>query len=138
MLHFISFEKFFKKYLQLSPSSYSSKAMITSKFLKKKLLLEKQMAWEFFNNSEIITVCLCRVYIFIWNNTCVPIIPAHLHMRNDTSRNVRILWQKATSRMKLETIFHDEMQQFLKLSFLTIKVIPWTARVPLRSKNKSQ
>jgi hypothetical protein len=28
--------------------------------------LEKQMALEFFNNSEIITVCLYQVYIFIW------------------------------------------------------------------------
>ena len=135
MLHFISFEKFFKKYLQLSPSSYSSKAMITSKFLKKTTVGKTdgiRILQQFRNYYRL---PLPSLHIYIWNNTCVPIIPAHLHMRNDTSRNVRILWQKATSRMKLETIFHDEMQQFLKLSFLIIKVIPWTARASSRSKN---
>ena len=29
--------------------------------------------------------------------------------------------------MKLEKTFHDEIQQFLKLNSLVIKVIPWTA-----------
>ena len=52
---------------------------------------------------------------------------------NDTSGNVRKLWQKGTSRMKLEKTFHDEIEQLLKLGCF-IKVIPWTARASSRSK----
>ena len=40
---------------------------------------------------------------------------------NDTSGNVRKLWQKSTSRMKLEKTFHDEIQQILKLGSLPSK-----------------
>ena len=53
---------------------------------------------------------------------------------NDTSGNVRKLWQKATSRMKLEKTFHDEIQQILELGS-PVKVIPWTAGESSRSKN---
>ena len=35
--------------------------------------------------------------------------------------------------MKLEKMFHDEIQQFLKLGW-DIKVIPWTAGASSRSK----
>ena len=53
---------------------------------------------------------------------------------NDTSGNVGKLWQKATSRMKLEkNHFMTKYSVLKKLSSLPWKVIPWTARAPSRS-----
>ena len=54
--------------------------------------------------------------------------PSRIVYQNRLSRINRKFLLKLTSRKKLEKTFHEEMQQFLRLGFLTKKGIPCPAR----------